>query len=188
MTTSESPRILIATGRTCAGKSTLVGRLIADNGFRIFSGETTRLPRDGDLPGEFNYLTNDEFDALNPKDMLFSSQHGLLSRYTLLNSVVEAALADEHNRYTRPLAPISAEKLVKKFGATAVKVIYLPTPDPLELNRRATARGDDPISVQVRVNHEFDWDEITRQTRSIYIAQGHTPEELQAEALALMEL
>jgi len=63
MATIEVPRILIATGRTCSGKTTLVGALIAQNSFVMLGAETTRPERDGDLPGEYRYHSDSTFDA-----------------------------------------------------------------------------------------------------------------------------
>lgn len=195
MTTKEKPRILFATGTTGSGKSTLAGNLVSKNSFRMLPAETTRRPRDSDLPGEFNHLTDVQFDAINPDDMLYTAQHGEISvlgraqppRYTLLRSVVEVALNGKFP-YVRPLAPKSTGILLREFGAAAIKVIYLPSPDPTEAERRIVERGGDPAILSARRNDEGSWDELARQTPGIYIAEGITIAELHQEALELMGL
>jgi len=197
MTTPETPRILFATGTTGSGKSTLAGNLITKNGFCMLSADTTRYPRDSDLPGEFNHLTDEQFDTIDPDDMLYVAQHGVPAtaeqqrpaRYTLLRSAVESAIADRANHYTRPLAPKSTGILLREFGSVAVKVIYLPTPrNTEEVERRVIERGDDPSILAARMHEEANWIELARQTPGIHIAEGTTIEELHQEALELMGL
>lgn len=152
----------------------------------MLDGKTTRPPRPSDLPGEYSYVSDDEYDAFSPDDMLFSTKHGSPSRYTLLRSAVGAALADPDYFYTRPLSPSSAEKVVTEFGQDHVKVLYLPTPNPVEAERRALERGDSPATLVARATNEAKWDSLAREAPGIHVAQGETIEELHAEALALM--
>jgi len=187
MPNPEASRILIATGTICAGKTTLVGRLVTENGFRVLSAITTRTPRSSDFPGEYNHLTDEEFDALDPADMMWSTKHGSpAARYTLLRSIVRTSIEDTQNHYTRPLSPQSAQKVMRAFGPNVVKVMYLPTPSNEELERRALERGDDPVNLSVRLNNEAGWDEFARGVSDFYIAESHTVEELHEEALNLM--
>jgi guanylate kinase len=188
MANPEAPRILIASGTICSGKTTLIGSLVNENAFKIVSAITTRAARAGDFPGEYTYLTETGFDALNHDDMMWATKHGAPSaRYTLLRSTVRAAIADTHNVYTRPLSVSSATNVLREFGADLIKVIYLPTPDPDELARRAKQRGDDPANLAARVANESDWDQLASETPGFHIANGRTPEALHAEALSLME-
>lgn len=186
MSSIEVPKILIATGRTGSGKTTLVGNLIAKSGFKMVNGLTTRAPRSSDLPGEFTYLSDAEFDATPAADMMFSTKHGSPSRYTFLRSAVHAALNDGVNTYTRPLSPVSAGKVVAEFGEQVIKVLYLPTPDSDELERRVIARGDNPAMFTARAENEAGWDDIAKATPGIHVATGSTIQELHAEALELM--
>lgn len=188
MITPEKPRILLVSGRTCSGKSTLVGNLVLSESFKMLDGITTRPPRDSDLPGEYSYMSDDEFNSISPEDMIFSTKHGSPSRYTLLRSAVRSALADLHHVYTRPLSPSSAHKVVTEFGEDAVKVLYLPTPNQEEAERRAIERGDSPEILATRAANESGWDDFSQTASGIHVAQGVTTEELRAEALALMQL
>jgi len=186
MSNPEAPRLLIATGTICAGKTTLMGRLVTEKGFRVLSAITTRVPRDSDFPGEYNYLSGTEFSALDPQDMMYNTQHGApAARYTLLRSVVRDSIKDTDYHYTRPLSLPSAEKVMRIFGEDVVKVIYLPTPDRAELERRALQRGDDPANLSTRIENESKWDEFAKQVPGFHIAKGQTPDELYEEALHL---
>jgi|GEM_PF-2283343 len=193
MTTPVRPRILIESGKLCSGKSTLTRINVEHAGFLMLTGETTRAPRTDDVKDEFRYLSDAEFDALPPEDMLWATRHGAPSRYTLLRSVVDAALADidpetgEGRLYTRPLAPASAGKLIAEYG-DVVRVIYLPSPSWSVLAERLWTRDESPVSMASRIASEADWDEIARNTPGICIAEGHTLQELHDEGLALMGL
>lgn len=188
MTSPEKPRILIATGRTCSGKSTLVGNLIGKDSFKMLDAKTTRPPRDSDLPGEYSYITNEEYDAIPAPDMIFSTKHGSPSRYTLLRSAIKAALADPHHIYTRPLSPSSASKVVNEFGEDSIKVLYLPTPNPEEAERRIVERGDSLAILAARATNEESWDDLAGTTSGIHIAKSTTIEDIHAETLILMGL
>lgn len=187
MNSPEAPRILIASGKICSGKTTLISRLVRENGFKVVSAITTRPARPGDFPGEYDYLSEHVFEALDKSDMMWATQHGSPpARYTLLRSTVRAAIADADHLYTRPLSVSSASSVMREFGPNLIKVIYLPTPDPVELERRAQQRGDNPANLATRLANEASWDELASETPGFHVAQGQTAEELHAEALSLM--
>ncbi|MEO8863147.1 MAG: hypothetical protein ABI354_02380 [Candidatus Saccharimonadales bacterium] len=188
MANPENPRILIATGTLCAGKTTLMSRLVSSRGFLVLGAVTTRAPRDSDFVGEYSYLTDREFDSLNPADMMWNRRHGSPSRYTMLRSVAKIALEDKNNIYTRPLSPHSAVEVANEFGHSTTKVIYLPTPTADVLEKRVIQREQSMDEFTSRIEGELSWDEYAKREPSIYMAEGCSVEDIEAEALALMRL
>ena len=67
------PFIVILTGPTCAGKSTLEGKL-RDVGFASLTSTTTRPPRAGEVDGKSYYFVNEtRFSALQEEGALVES-------------------------------------------------------------------------------------------------------------------
>jgi guanylate kinase len=59
------PSIIVTlSGASGVGKSTIARELLRKKDFTLVPSNTTRKPRESDLPGEYNYLTESQFDDI----------------------------------------------------------------------------------------------------------------------------
>lgn len=85
------PTIVILTGPTCAGKSTLES-MLKMNGFTALKSVTTRLPRDGEINGiTYDFVTLNQFLKMEINNELIESLEFAGQRYGLTASEALAA-------------------------------------------------------------------------------------------------
>jgi guanylate kinase len=77
---AEKPKFVTITGRPLSGKSEIIKMLLATRkDFEIFKGKsfTTRPPRESDVPGEYEYVTEEDFDLfLQGGEFAWTFSHG----------------------------------------------------------------------------------------------------------------
>lgn len=159
--------IVIPTGGMASGKTSVV-ELLTHKGVRVLTGDTTRGPRGGDVPEEFDYHPSREafLEAIPPDDLLQGAppDHGTGDLYGQRLSRIAAALASGRP-HARPLAPKTAIQMALAYREEVggrrilpVRGLLLPTP-PEELQiERALARGDTPDRIRKRLADEAKWD------------------------------
>lgn len=177
------------TGPSASGKTTIV-RLItqAHPNARPLPSTTTRAPRPSDNPGEYEYVSNAEFDRLSrARGFLWEvAPHG--HRYATRKSDIDAAL--EGGLYLPILVIEAAVKLHAYAQAhgrlEAVRSLYIHIDDESELRRRFAVRGDKAEDLERRIAQCRDWN--TRAESSgipFYMLEGaQAPEEMASEALS----
>ena len=180
------------TGPSASGKTT-IARLIqrAVPEAKPLQSVTTRPPRPSDNPGEYEYVSEAEFDRLSrAREFLWEvSPHG--HRYATRKSKVDEALGEGIN------IPILVIEAVVKLHAYAeaqgkleeVRSLYIRMTDEEELRRRLSARGDEPGDVERRLAQCRDWNARAASAGiPLYVLEGEgTPEEKAAKALSFFK-
>jgi guanylate kinase len=141
-------RLVVLSGASGVGKSTVVDRLIARAGGKVRRSisATTRAPREGEIPGvDYYFVTPEEFDALRG-DLLESAEvHG--SRYGTPAGPVREALA----------AGLCVILVIDVQGGFQVRekvpnalLVFIQAPSIEVLERRLRERGTDDDSAVAR--------------------------------------
>lgn len=92
---SERGRLIVISGPTASGKSTLWRRLVDDHGVEFSVSATTRPMRSGEVDGrDYRFLSEEDFARLVAEDAFLehATVHG--RRYGTLRGPVESAIGD----------------------------------------------------------------------------------------------
>lgn len=141
-------RLVVLSGASGVGKSTVVDRLIARAGGKVRRSisATTRAPRDGEIPGvDYFFVSPEEFDAMRG-DLLESAEvHG--SRYGTPAGPVREALG----------AGLCVILVIDVQGGFQVRekvpnalLVFIQAPSPDVLEHRLRERGTDDDAAVAR--------------------------------------
>lgn len=177
------------TGPSASGKTTLARNILAAHPeAKPLTSTTTRAPRPTDMPGEYEYVSNEEFDRLSRQGAFLweVAPHG--NRYGTRKSAVDAAFLE--SLYV-PILVIEAVVKLHSYAAARgqgaqVRSLYIHIEDEAELRKRITGRGDSPEEIERRLHECLDWNERSLASGvPFYMLDGSkTPEEMSREALA----
>lgn len=87
-------KILTLSGVTASGKTSIAGELVKDQEFKMLVSSTTRNRRGNDLPGEYVYLTDDEFTRQEDSFLWINDYGG--TRYGTKREDLETALQADY--------------------------------------------------------------------------------------------
>lgn len=149
------PKIVTFTGVSGSGKSTIVNELLKDHqNFRLVTSTTTRPPRDSDLPGEYGYWTPQQMEK-GASLFIWKTEYAGNSygtRYRVLNDACE--LPQTSLMILVPgVLPVLLAYLPKQ-----VLPFYVRAPDEDLLRLRLLRRGDDPESIERRLQTIPAWE------------------------------
>ena len=150
MQTNKKGNIFIISAASGTGKTTLVSRLLKNNGdIRVSISHTTRQPREGERHGvHYHFVSDEDFDSLVATDQM-----------------LEWALVHGAHRYGTPRGPVQDELDVGRpalleidvAGARQVRrampesrLVFLAPPSWEELVRRLAGRGTEGSEEQKR--------------------------------------
>lgn len=157
--------ILTVTGASGVGKTTIVRELLAkDPALRVISSTTTRSPRPTDIPGEYRYVPENEFHALEVAgDFLWTvSVHGF--RYGTRKSDIDEALGRDEDIFLIILIPERVATLKSYAPRGQVVPLYIAGPAPNILAQRLRDRGDDEETIARRVSDCVAWEKEMKQS------------------------
>lgn len=157
------PKILTLSGPSGAGKTTIARNLLdlLPNA-RMVASNTTRSPRESDIPGEYNYLSPQEFQNLEGnKEFIWTSPPHDGNHYgTLRSSVYEAAKADD-SIGIMILTPNVMPVLRSYLSQLCLNTIHIPVfvHAPAEiLVDRLIGRGESSNSIKTRLEQSAKWE------------------------------
>jgi guanylate kinase len=183
----ETGQIITFVGQSGSGKTTQIGELIKEPGFRLLPSTTTRPPRSTDLLLEYRYKDITEYEriAAIPGRFLWDVVTGDGDRYAKDADDVSAALADTQNIYTHALTPGCADILLKKYGPKVVRTVLLPSPGDDVLIDRMITRGDAAENAAGRLISEQrdDWLAQSIAIEGLYVVKSQTIEKRHEEIL-----
>jgi guanylate kinase len=185
--------ILSITGPSGVGKTTLMHNLLgALPNAKTFESVTTRLPRPTDEPGEYRYVSEDEFEAMRDRGDFLWEAHPHGKSYATTKKSVDEAFASE-NIFISPLV-VGAVGILTEYAkargkASAVRSFYIWTDDIEELRRRFHARADmAEAEIEQRLEECRSWNAEAKASglSFIYLEATRMPEEILAHALTLL--
>jgi len=148
----EQPRILIVSGPSGVGKSSVCERLLRSGSIYLSISATTRAPRGQEQDGvHYHYLSKEDFRARVDRGefLEYAQVHGETYYGTLAAPVEEALAVGKH--VLLDIDVQGADKLRKK-GLPVLSVILRATPE--QLRARLEARGDTtPEQIETRLSY-----------------------------------
>jgi len=182
-------RIVVITGGSATGKSTLtIGLLKELRNARVLTSVTTRQPREDDLEGEYEYVSQADFEHALAQNEFFSYTKVSDDYYGMRKSKLIAALGSE-DVFIRPLTPDKIT-LWRAHGKEKIVFLHLVPPPPFEIQARFAARGTPANEIAARLQKAKDWeDQIVRLVADgapIRFVTGNTPAAMLANALQVL--
>lgn len=154
--------ILTFSGASGVGKSTLIARLIAETpGSGYLQSTTTRQPRAKDAPGEYEFVTDDEFDRLVASEAFAWKTDVAQKRYGTRAQYIRDALRSETWRFAAlDVSGVCAlQAAARELGLmSAVRSIYILSPQTDVLRTRMRSRGDTDTQIESRLTACASWD------------------------------
>ena len=158
-----SDMILTLTGASGAGKTTIAERLIATlPDAHFLTSYTTRAVRPSDLPGEYVYLSDDTFDAMETRGDFLWTARVADTRHGTTKSSLQMALDDNASISIMILVPEVMTKLYEFADAlgrrASVRSILVCTPSEQLLRARMRDRGDEDAKIDARIAATLDYE------------------------------
>ncbi|ENT4373782.1 guanylate kinase [Acinetobacter baumannii] len=129
--------ILIISGKTCSGKSTLAKHLIENGGFGRIVTCTTRQPREGEKNGvHYHFLAKEQFsDAINKDEFIEFNVHGGVMYGVRKKEIIQAIDAPSDSLIV--IEPVGRRKLVKYLQGNQMRYlsIYLDISSVIQAER-----------------------------------------------------
>lgn len=148
-----SGRVLVVSGPSGVGKSTVCGRLLEAGDVTLSISATTRSPRGNEQQGvHYDFVSVSEFRRrIEAGEFVEWAQvHGETYYGTPLRPVEEALSGGRHVLLD---IDVQGEQILRGKGLPVVSVLLKP-PSMEELRRRLEARGDtDPAQIERRLRH-----------------------------------
>ena len=170
----EPFKIITFTGASGAGKTTIVKELLDQRiDYQMLTSLTTREKRSSDLPNEYKYLTEEQFEKRKKKDEFIwtFSVHGY--RVGTLTADVRGAFFGNYGIvHLMILIPEGVQKLRKSVSYDNVASIlsfYVFSPAEKILRQRLIKRGDDDSSINRRISDCKIWDKEANTSGIPYI-------------------
>lgn len=145
---STAARLLVLSGPSGVGKTTVGSGILADARFGRAVTATTRAPRDGEVDGrDYLFLSRDAFDAgiAAGRFLEHANVHGNL--YGTPREQVDAVI--DGGRTCLLIIDVQGAATLRSDGADAL-FVFLAPPSWDELERRLRGRGTDPDDVVQR--------------------------------------
>lgn len=148
--------IISLTGASGTGKTT-VAKAVMERlpNAQPLTSVTTRAPRPSDLPGDFLYVSPDEFAAMDARgDFLWKARVGETD-YGTTRAALKNALAKPETIWMMILVPECVPLLCDFADAEGcrdqVRCVYLQSPSDDVLRQRLAERGDSPAQIEERL-------------------------------------
>ena len=178
----KSGKLLVVSGPSGVGKSTITNRLRADERFWISVSVTTRLMRTGEVDGiDYIFVAEGKFNQMiNDNDFLEWADFAG-SKYGTPKKAVEEALQDGKNVILE--IELNGARQVRKNSKNAI-LIFIEPPSWEELTARLINRGtESEQSTQARLDRAKE--ELSAAAEFDYVVINHQVEQSVAELVSL---
>jgi len=142
--------VVVVSGPSGGGKSTICRRLCKAPGFRFSVSATTRDPRDGERDGvDYHFVTREAFEAMRKRGELIEHSEHFGQLYGTPRQGIEEALA-RGEKLILEIDINGAEQIVEAMPDA--RTIFVVAPSPEELERRLRSRdteGEEAIKTRL---------------------------------------
>ena len=178
----QSGKLLVVSGPSGVGKSTITNRLRADERFWISVSVTTRLMRTGEVDGiDYIFVTEDKFNQMIKDNDFLEWADFAGSKYGTPKKAVEEALQDGKNVILE--IELNGARQVRKNSKNAI-LIFIEPPSWEELTARLINRGtESEQSTQARLDRAKE--ELSAAAEFDYVVINHQVEQSVAELVSL---
>jgi len=178
----QSGKLLVVSGPSGVGKSTITNRLRADERFWISVSVTTRLMRTGEVDGiDYIFVTEDKFNQMIKDNDFLEWADFAGSKYGTPMKAVEEALQDGKNVILE--IELNGARQVRKNSKNAI-LIFIEPPSWEELTARLINRGtESEQSTQARLDRAKE--ELSAAAEFDYVVINHQVEQSVAELVSL---
>jgi guanylate kinase len=175
-------KLLVVSGPSGVGKSTITNRLRADERFWISVSVTTRIMRTGEVDGiDYIFVSEDRFNQMIKDNDFLEWADFAGSKYGTPKKAVEEALQDGKNVILE--IELNGARQVRKNSKNAI-LIFIEPPSWEELTARLINRGtESEQSTQARLDRAKE--ELLAAAEFDYVVINHQVEQSVAELVSL---
>ena len=178
----RSGKLLVVSGPSGVGKSTITNRLRADNRFWISVSATTRQIRTNEVGGvDYHFVSDERFNEMIESKEFLEWADFAGAKYGTPKQPVDEALADGKNVILE--IELNGARQVRKNSKNAI-LIFIEPPSWQELETRLINRGtESKQSTQARLDRAKE--ELSAASEFDHIVINHQVEESVAELVSL---
>jgi len=175
-------KLLVVSGPSGVGKSTITNRLRADERFWISVSVTTRIMRTGEVDGiDYIFVSEDKFNQMIKANDFLEWADFAGSKYGTPKKAVEEALQDGKNVILE--IELNGARQVRKNSKNAI-LIFIEPPSWEELTVRLINRGtESEQSTQARLDRAKE--ELSAAAEFDHVVINHQVEQSVAELVSL---
>ena len=178
----KSGKLLVVSGPSGVGKSTITNRLRTDQRFWISVSVTTRSIRTGEVDGiDYIFVAENEFNQMIKDNQFLEWADFAGSKYGTPKKAVDEALQDGKNVILE--IELNGARQVRKNSKNAI-LIFIEPPSWEELTARLINRGtESEQSTQARLDRAKE--ELSAAAEFDYVVINHQVEQSVAELVSL---
>ena len=178
----KSGKLLVVSGPSGVGKSTITNRLRTDQRFWISVSVTTRSIRTGEVDGiDYIFVSENKFNQMIEDNQFLEWADFAGSKYGTPKKAVEEALQDGKNVILE--IELNGARQVRKNSKNAI-LIFIEPPSWEELTARLINRGtESEQSTQARLDRAKE--ELSAAAEFDYVVINHQVEQSVAELVSL---
>jgi len=166
---NNKTKIITFSGVSGSAKTTIAGELIKNLEYELFVSITTRDPRPTDLPGEYEYLSEEAFAKLKEQGAFAWDLSFTGASYAAKQVYLDQALTAPHSSIMI-LVPDRVVTLYEKVALEFITSFYIQKPSQEILRSRLEGRGDPQDKIEARFLAEANWDKDASYSGIPYIS------------------
>ena len=178
----QSGKLLVVSGPSGVGKSTITNKLRADERFWISVSVTTRRIRTGEVDGvDYHFVSDDKFEEMIKANEFLEFAEFAGAKYGTPKKAVESALQSGKNVILE--IELNGARQVRKSSKEAI-MIFIEPPSWEELTTRLTNRGtESKNSTLARLDRAKE--ELSAASEFDYVLVNHEVEQSVSELVSL---